>query len=65
MTILEGLCNLAHIAAQSPVGPAPSMATTSPFSIFDMSAAQLILCNYKEPLTKRLRPYECKVYLWK
>ena len=32
---------------------------------FDMAKAQLILCNYKEPLTNTLHPYECKVYLWK
>ena len=32
---------------------------------FDMSEAQLILCNYAQPLTNTLHPYECKVYLWK
>lgn len=32
---------------------------------FDMSKAQLILCNYAQPLTNTLHPYACKVYLWK
>ena len=31
---------------------------------FDMAHAKLILCNYKEPLTNTLHPYEVKVYLW-
>ena len=32
---------------------------------FDMERAKLILCNYAQPQTGKLRPYECKVYLWK
>jgi len=32
---------------------------------FDAGDAKLILCNYASPLTNTLRPYECKVYLWK
>jgi oligo-1,6-glucosidase len=32
---------------------------------FDMDCAQLILCNYTAPKKGILRPYECKVYLWK
>ena len=32
---------------------------------FDMGSAKLILCNYENPLTNTLHPYECKVYLWK
>ena len=32
---------------------------------FDMENAQLILCNYAEPKKNTLRPYECKVYLWR
>jgi len=32
---------------------------------FDLSDAQLILCNYAEPKKNTLHPYECKVYLWK
>ena len=32
---------------------------------FDMTAGKLILCNYEAPLQGVLRPYECKVYLWK
>ena len=30
---------------------------------FDMSAAELILCNYDQPAAQ-LRPYECRVYRW-
>lgn len=29
-----------------------------------MSAGKLILCNYPDPKTNTLHPYECKVYLW-
>ena len=32
---------------------------------FDMDRAQLILCNYDKPKGNVLRPFECKVYLWK
>ena len=32
---------------------------------FDMEYAKLILCNYDAPTKNTLRPYECKVYLWK
>ena len=32
---------------------------------FDMTGAQLILCNYSDPKTNTLHPYECKVYLWR
>ena len=32
---------------------------------FDLSKGKLILCNYEAPLQGVLRPYECKVYLWK
>ena len=32
---------------------------------FDMDRAQLILCNYEKPNRNVLKPYECKVYLWK
>ena len=32
---------------------------------FDMDSAKLILCNYAEPKRNTLKPYECKVYLWK
>ena len=32
---------------------------------FDMDHAKLILCNYAQPNKNRLKPYECKVYLWK
>ena len=32
---------------------------------FDMGTGKLILCNYSNPLTNTLHPYECKVYLWK
>jgi len=32
---------------------------------FDMDRAKLILCNYPQPNRSILRPYECKVYLWK
>ncbi len=32
---------------------------------FDLTDAQLILCNYHGPKTNVLRPYECKVYLWR
>ena len=31
---------------------------------FDMSKAQLMLCNYKDEDKATLRPYEVKVYLW-
>ena len=31
---------------------------------FDMSRSSLILCNYRNPLTNTLHPYEVKVYLW-
>ncbi len=32
---------------------------------FHMETAKLILCNYPDPKTNTLHPYECKVYLWK
>ena len=32
---------------------------------FDLKDAQLILANYAAPTRGKLRPYECKVYLWK
>ena len=32
---------------------------------FDPKEASLILCNYEAPNKYQLRPYECKVYLWK
>ena len=32
---------------------------------FDPKEGQLILCNYDAPIKSKLRPYECKVYLWK
>ena len=32
---------------------------------FDPKEARLILCNYDAPTKGNLRPYECKVYLWK
>ena len=32
---------------------------------FDQDRAQLILCNYDKPNRNLLKPYECKVYLWK
>ncbi len=32
---------------------------------FDTEYAKLILCNYDAPAKNTLRPYECKVYLWK
>ena len=31
---------------------------------FDMSKAELVLCNYNEK-SDVLRPYECRVYLWR
>ena len=32
---------------------------------FALDRAKLILCNYEAPTKNTLRPYECKVYLWK
>ena len=32
---------------------------------FDRTGRKLILCNYENPLSNNLHPYECKVYLWK
>ena len=32
---------------------------------FEMDSAKLILCNYAETKRNTLKPYECKVYLWK
>ena len=32
---------------------------------FDLDSGKLILCNYSDPQKGILRPYECKVYLWK
>jgi oligo-1,6-glucosidase len=32
---------------------------------FPIDTANLILCNYHEPDPKILKPYECRVYLWK
>ena len=32
---------------------------------FDPKESRLILCNYDAPIMGNLRPYECKVYLWK
>ncbi len=32
---------------------------------FDRKKAQLILCNYKKPMSDTLRPFECKVYLFR
>jgi hypothetical protein len=32
---------------------------------FGMERAKLILCNYAQPNRNKLKPYECKVYLWK
>ena len=32
---------------------------------FDMTKSKLILCNYEAPNRNVLKPYECKVYLWK
>ena len=32
---------------------------------FELDRAKLILCNYDAPTKNTLRPYECKVYLWK
>ncbi len=32
---------------------------------FDLSQAQIILNNYDYPTGNTLRPYECRVYLWK
>ena len=40
MTILAGFFARTHIAVQSPVGPAPMMATVSPSETSPMSAAQ-------------------------
>ena len=31
---------------------------------FDMSKAQLVLCNYDDPRKAVLQPYEARVYLW-
>ena len=31
---------------------------------FDLAAAQLALCNYRDSTPGTLRPYECRVYLW-
>ena len=31
---------------------------------FDLSAAKLVLQNYPDAPEGRLRPYECRVYLW-
>jgi oligo-1,6-glucosidase len=32
---------------------------------FHMDSSKLILCNYAASKRNTLRPYECKVYLWK
>ena len=32
---------------------------------FPVESARLELCNYPESDTKRLKPYECRVYLWR
>ena len=32
---------------------------------FYMGGAELALCNYPTPTSDTLRPYECRVYLWK
>ncbi len=32
---------------------------------FRKDDSKLILCNYQNPLTNTLHPYECKVYLWR
>ena len=32
---------------------------------FDLNAAELALCNYKDPANSLLKPYETRVYLWK
>lgn len=31
---------------------------------FDMSRAELALCNYENPRKAVLQPYETRVYLW-
>ncbi len=31
---------------------------------FVLDNAQLALCNYNNPVATRLKPYECRVYLW-
>ncbi len=31
---------------------------------FDLTKAELILCNYEDVSGSTLRPYECRVYLW-
>ena len=32
---------------------------------FDLSRAELLLGNYPDPAEAILKPYECRVYLWK
>jgi hypothetical protein len=32
---------------------------------FDLGKAEPVLCNYPDPTEGLLKPYECRVYLWK
>ena len=32
---------------------------------FTLDTAKLALCNYTKPESHKLKPYECRVYLWK
>ena len=32
---------------------------------FDPDTGKLILGNYEAPIQNKLKPYECKIYLWK